>query len=344
LALTSLGWTSEEGTLDPGSIVVGSRGAEPGVIVSSGSGEPLASHRCDVCVSITDVEADQSAIYVLAELDAAGGADAAVLSLDPASGAWSTLTDDLADPSGLALAGGGSLAIADNTPGGVVIEFVHAATGARSRLAAGQSIARAFGLDTRRGEFVVAGLLEEGGRGAVFEIDAFGAVTVLAEAGEERTALASPVDVAGSGDVLYVLDMRSRGVGVQDEGRIFMIDGTGEVSLRSVGVEGVVRVAGSEPFLGIDVSAGLVYVVDLATGSDRGGINAFDPETGTFTSITDESLIDDPTGLAAVPGAADGDVDLRGEGGLSWRLLGFLGLASTLIVAATLLGVRRLAR
>jgi hypothetical protein len=167
---------------------------------------------------------------------------------------------------------------------------------------------------------------------------------VLAEAGEERTALASPVDVAGSGDVLYVLDMRSRGVGVQDEGRIFMIDGTGEVSLRSVGVEGVVRVAGSEPFLGIDVSAGLVYVVDLATGSDRGGINAFDPETGTFTSITDESLIDDPTGLAAVPGAADGDVDLRGEGGLSWRLLGFLGLASTLIVAATLLGVRRLAR
>ncbi len=129
-----------------------------------------------------------------------------------------------------------------------------------------------------------------------------------------RTQLNRPVDVAAESGRIFVLDVRSRGAAAQDEVRIFEIASDGGTQLLTVGIEGVVNVEGAQPFLGIDVTHGLIYVIDYAVGGTAGGINVFDPATGLFQSITIESIVEEPSGLAVVPGALAEDLPFPDAG------------------------------
>lgn len=292
--------------LHPGDVVVGD--ADGSVTVYDSAGTTRHTYSCEVCSAVRDVAlSGVDHIHVLAEMEETSGRFA-VLTIDAATGKVEILVDLPGTPGGIAVAAGGEILVTTNdSSGGGRVIGIDTSTAAERMILNTGTLSRAAGVDVHTdGTIFVAGDIVDGRRQipGVVKIEPNGASRAVAVGSEDRQAINLPVDVTVAGDgMVFVLDMRFRGHSGQDEGRVYRVDEeSGTQELVTIGIEGPDRRLSDQLFVGLDMNGHLLYMVDLAVGSTRGGVNTLDPATGAFTSITPEADLEAPSGLDTVPG------------------------------------------
>lgn len=269
----------------------------------------LAGLACACALAAAPTARGAAGDVFVADYGAFGG-NGGVVRLDPAGQAQTEIASagSFTDPAGIAVAGDGSLYVADfgvfSAPGGGLLR-VDAVTGEQSVIATGGAFQDPWGVaEAPDGSVLVADPNAAGGLGALVRVDpTTGAQSTVSSAG----AFADPIGVAiGPGGEIYVVDQSAIG----GNGAVFRVDPV-------TGAQTTVSSGGSfvDP-MGIAVGdAGQLLVADQNPfGSPR--VFRVNPATGAQTVVTSGGNLDTPMGLAVEPGGGILVADQNAFGGL----------------------------